>query len=211
MLPLEILFLRLALALLVGGIIGAEREYNHKSAGFRTMILISLGACLFTIFSEHIGDPSNKDRIASNIVTGIGFLGAGVIFKADDRAKGLTTAVTIWLTAALGMGIGDGYYAASLIGCILSLMVLVTFTYLEGWMERNNQVRDYKITGNYEPEELKTYEKLFRHFNLKFSRGKQTYTVTELTGIWTVKGSEKNHNKLIAEVLNDKSVKVFEF
>src|SRR6187551_1440768 len=102
--PLDVLLFRFLLVIIVGGLIGAEREYRSKSAGFRTMILICLGSFLFTTFSIHISGGTN-DRIASNIVTGIGFLGAGVIFKSDNRVNGITTAATIWAVAALGMGI----------------------------------------------------------------------------------------------------------
>ena len=100
---------KLLLSILVGGAIGVEREYRSKSAGFRTLTLICLGSALFTIFSEYIGAGSNPDRIASNIATGIGFVGAGVIFKGDFGVNGITTAAMIWVTAALGMGIGAGY------------------------------------------------------------------------------------------------------
>ena len=97
---------KLLLSILVGGAIGVEREYRSKSAGFRTLTLICLGSALFTIFSELIGVGNNPDRIASNIATGIGFVGAGVIFKGDFGVNGITTAAMIWVTAALGMGIG---------------------------------------------------------------------------------------------------------
>ncbi len=101
---------KLVLAVIVGGAIGAEREYRSKSAGFRTLTLICLGATIFTILSQFIGGAGNPDRIASNIVTGIGFVGAGVIFKETLHSKvnGITTAAMIWVTAALGMGIGAG-------------------------------------------------------------------------------------------------------
>ncbi len=211
MLSFETLLIRTVLAVVVGGIIGAEREYRNKSAGFRTVIVITLGACLFTIFSEFIGAPNNADRIASNILTGIGFIGAGVIFKADDRVKGLTTAAAIWLSAALGMGIGAGYYAASVVGCALTMIVLVTFTVLEGWIDRKNQIRIYKIVCDYNPKQLKIYEHLIHRHNLQYNRGKQCRTGNELTGIWTVRGSEKNHDKFIELILNDEAVKLFEF
>ena len=109
------IILKLFLSVVIGGAIGAEREYRSKSAGFRTMTLICLGATLFTIFSQYIGAGGNPDRIASNIVTGIGFVGAGVIFKGDSFGKvnGVTTAAMIWVTAALGMGIGGGYLLIS--------------------------------------------------------------------------------------------------
>jgi putative Mg2+ transporter-C (MgtC) family protein len=92
---IDVLLLQLLMVIVVGGLIGAEREYHSKNAGFRTMILICLGSFLFTTFSIHISG-SSSDRIASNIVTGIGFLGAGVIFKSDNRINGITTAATIW-------------------------------------------------------------------------------------------------------------------
>ena len=86
---------KLFIALLIGAIIGAEREYRTKSAGFRTVILITVGSCLFTMISNLM---SNDARVASNIVTGIGFLGAGAIFKEGANIKGLTTATTIWIS-----------------------------------------------------------------------------------------------------------------
>ena len=211
MLSFETLLIRILLALLIGGIIGAEREYRNKSAGFRTMILISLGACLFTVFSEFIGAPNNADRIASNILTGIGFIGGGVIFLNDDRVKGLTTAVTIWISAALGMGIGAGYYIASITGCVTTMIVLVTFTVLEGWIDRKNQIRIYKIVCDYYPEQMKTYEHLLHRHQLQYKRGKQCRTGNVITGTWNVRGSEKNHEKFIELILNDKTVKLFEF
>src|SRR5215207_8430240 len=116
----DVLLIRFLLVILVGGLIGAEREYRSKSAGFRTMILICLGSFLFTTFSIHISGSTN-DRIASNIVTGIGFLGAGVIFKSDNRINGITTAATIWAVAALGMGIADGAYSPIII-CTVVIM-----------------------------------------------------------------------------------------
>lgn len=98
--------LRISLAFGLGAIIGIEREYLNKAAGLRTLILISLGSCMFTIFSILIAERT-PDRIASNIVTGIGLLAAGVIFKEDTRVKGLTTAASIWVTAAIGMGLAE--------------------------------------------------------------------------------------------------------
>ena len=104
---IETFLFKLVLVFLTGGLIGIERELKSKSAGFRTIMLICMGSFLFTSFSQLIS-PSTPDRIASNIVTGIGFLGAGVIFRDNNRVNGLTTAASIWVTAALGMGISDG-------------------------------------------------------------------------------------------------------
>ena len=104
---------------------GLEREFRSKSAGFRTIIMISIGACFFTIMSKAIGSPNNEDRIASNIVTGIGFLGAGVIFRGgENRVSGITTAATIWTVAAVGMGIGAGYYFAAASASVLIIFMM---------------------------------------------------------------------------------------
>ncbi|WP_342644496.1 MgtC/SapB family protein [Mucilaginibacter sp. CSA2-8R] len=101
---------------------GAEREYRDKAAGFRTTIMISFGACFFTLMPIAIGG-SNPDRIAANIVTGIGFLGAGIIFRGDSRVNGINTAATIWAVAAVGIGLGAGFYLAS--GCASALILFV--------------------------------------------------------------------------------------
>lgn len=207
----DVLLVRFLLVILVGGLIGAEREYRSKSAGFRTMILICLGSFLFTTFSLHIGGPDETDRIASNIVTGIGFLGAGVIFKSDNRINGLTTAAAIWATAALGMGIADGAYAAVLTGTAIILVSLLFLTTLEKKIDNINQTRNYKIVSVYKPELLNDYENLFKECRLKCSRVKQSKKGEYISGTWMVQGLEKNHNLFIEKILHDSSVKEFEF
>jgi putative Mg2+ transporter-C (MgtC) family protein len=205
------IILKLLLAILIGGIIGAEREYQNKSAGLRTMMLISLGSALFTIISMDIDNTTSPDRIASNIVTGIGFVGAGVIFKGDTGVNGITTAATIWVTAALGMGIGAGYEWASVAGCVLLLPILYGFTYIEKWLDRANRSHNYKIVCTYTPDIIAYFEKQFKIHRLKpaaviFRREGETFS-----GTWTVSGPEKSHRKLIKEILDDPAVKSFEF
>jgi putative Mg2+ transporter-C (MgtC) family protein len=205
---------KMILAVIVGGLIGAEREYRSKSAGFRTLTLICLGATLFTVLSELIGMKGTPDRIASNVVVGIGFVGAGVIFKADlhNKATGVTTAAMIWVTAALGMAIGAGYEWVAVIACGLTLAVLLVFTLLEGWIDRVNQIRNYKIICDFENETLHRYEKLFADHRLKFRRSRQTKSIDDvITGEWVVQGSEKNHRHFIHVILQDPTVKAFEF
>lgn len=115
--------IRILLAALVGGLVGMERAYHDKSAGFRTMILIATGSAFFTIISEFIGDPIRDNaRIAAAVVSGVGFLGAGVIIKDGVNIKGLTTAASIWLVASLGMGMGLGLYM--LVG-VVTLAILI--------------------------------------------------------------------------------------
>ena len=124
MLPEIDLVIRLGLALGIGALIGYQREMDDEPAGFRTHILICVGSALFTILSfEFVGnvDPS---RVAAGLVTGIGFLGAGAIFKAENRIKGLTTAADLWVLAAIGMAVGIGYYLAAILTGVIVFIIL---------------------------------------------------------------------------------------
>lgn len=205
---------KLALAVLIGGALGAEREYRSKSAGFRTLTLICLGATLFTIMSVMIGAHGAPERIASNVVVGIGFVGAGVIFKQDVHGKvnGITTAAMIWVTAGLGMAIGAGYEWIAAIACGLVLVVLFLFSMVEGWIDRANQIRNYRIVCDFENETLHRYEELFKLHHLKFRRSRQCKTdANVISGEWVVQGSEHNHRHFVNAVLQDPTVKAFEF
>jgi putative Mg2+ transporter-C (MgtC) family protein len=198
------------MVIVVGGVIGAEREYRSKSAGFRTMILICLGAFLFTTFSKFMSDIS-PERIASNIVTGIGFLGAGVIFKSDNRVNGITTAATIWAVAALGMGIADGAYELVMVSTIIVLAALLFLTRLEFVIDRINQLHTYRIVSPYNEELFKEYEDLFDECQLSYKRIKRTKSGDNIIGIWHVQGSEKNHNRFTKKILHHPEVREFEF
>lgn len=123
---LEII-LRLILAAFLGGILGIEREYVGKPAGMRTYALVTLGATLFTVisnygFSNGVVDPS---RVAAQIVTGIGFLGAGIIIFRGMKVEGLTTASGLWVAAAIGMAIGVGMYIVAVAATFLGVIVIV--------------------------------------------------------------------------------------
>ncbi|GAA4448483.1 hypothetical protein GCM10023189_06430 [Nibrella saemangeumensis] len=201
--------LKLVMAMFIGGLIGAEREYRSKSAGFRTTILICVGSALFTIASEKIG--TSGDRIAANIVNGIGFLGAGIIYKAENRVKGLTTAATIWSVSALGMCIGGGQYDIAIIGFGLILGALLLLSGLSHRITRLNQTRDYKVVTQYRNKTLTNYEKMFEECGLTPQRGTQRRTGNEIEGHWRVDGPEKNHEKCIKRLLSDPEVKEFVF
>ena len=208
--PLEELLLRLLLVVIVGGSVGAEREYRNKSAGFRTMILICLGSFLFTTFSIAIGGDSS-DRIASNIVTGIGFIGGGVIFRSGLGINGLTTAASIWIVAALGMGIADGYYTLVLVSTAIVLISLFLFLSVEHLMDRVNQAHRYKITTKYHDDLLTQYEKLFSEFGLRHKRMKHIKSGGTVVGYWVLTGTKKAHKKFVTHMLHDTSIDSFEF
>jgi putative Mg2+ transporter-C (MgtC) family protein len=120
--------LRLLLAAVLGAGIGYQRERAKKPAGLRTHMLIALGAALFTVVSIYgFGDKGDPSRVAAGVVAGIGFLGAGVIFRAmrGDLPMGLTTAASIWIVAAIGMAAGVGLYLVSVVIAVLSVLILM--------------------------------------------------------------------------------------
>jgi putative Mg2+ transporter-C (MgtC) family protein len=129
---------RLLLACGLGAVVGLEREWRHKDSGLRTNILICMGSALFTIMSIVIaGDNSpNRGQIASNIVQGIGFLGAGLILHTKNRVLGLTSAATVWVVAAIGITCGAGLYLVAVLSTVLVLIALLIVGIFEshlGW------------------------------------------------------------------------------
>lgn len=149
MIPLNSMIVRLLWAALLGAIIGAERSVRRRPAGLRTGLCVSVGAAFFTILSVEIarstGDTSTT-RIASNIVQGIGFLGAGVILRERGSVTGLTTAATIFVVAALGMGAGAGLFRASGFACLLVLFALVFLIYVENWFNLKPRYMLFRIS-----------------------------------------------------------------
>jgi putative Mg2+ transporter-C (MgtC) family protein len=144
------LAMRVLVAALLGAVIGVEREYRGHDAGLRTNILVSLGSCLFTLLSifgfpetgpaPDVGrDPA---RIAAQIVSGIGFLGAGAVFRDGDRVRGMTTAATIWLVAAVGMAAGAGSYFIAVVTTIVTLIVLSALLPLSNKLEARGVQED---------------------------------------------------------------------
>ncbi len=205
------MLVRFLLAALWGGIVGCEREYRSKSAGFRTMIMISIGSCFFTMMSVRIGGVNNSDRIASNILTGIGFLGAGVIFRGENRVNGITTAATIWAVAAIGMGIGAGYYFAAAMASLLIVVVLAVLPYLERVIDHLNQLRIYTIQCEYTDTKQVQFEQLMKKYHLRYSSSSVVKAGTDLTITWQVYGHLKNHQGFIQVIMNNQDVKIFEY
>jgi len=132
------IIMRLALSVVLSGLIGLERQVHRRTAGLRTHILVSLGSCLIMLTSLYIFDiykdkvPLDPARIAAGVVTGIGFLGAGTIIREREGIKGLTTAASLWVVAGIGLAVGCGFYTASVFTSILALGVLLFLRRLEG-------------------------------------------------------------------------------
>jgi putative Mg2+ transporter-C (MgtC) family protein len=201
--------LKLFLAVLLGGIIGVEREIHEKSAGFRTLILICTGSALFTMFSLKLGGANETTRIASNIVVGVGFLGAGVILRDGGRVTGLTTASAIWLTAAVGMGIGSGYYWISGAAVVLSLVVLWAFPRFEGRLHAFRDEHTYDVICEGRIEKFNQLEAAFQEFGLHPLLRKQTRSEKELHWTWVLYGPSKAHARFIQLLMGDNEIREF--
>jgi putative Mg2+ transporter-C (MgtC) family protein len=132
------LLLRLLLAAGLGAAIGFERELRRKPAGLRTNILIALGAALFTTVSMEVGHLAggSPDRITAQVVTGIGFLGAGAILRTRGGVHGMTTAATIWVNAAIGVAVGSGEYVMGIVAAAVTLVVLALLPPVEDYFDR---------------------------------------------------------------------------
>jgi putative Mg2+ transporter-C (MgtC) family protein len=202
--------IKLLLALLIGGLIGAEREFRDRAAGFRTIIFICLGATLFTHFSIRIGGD-DRVRIAASIVSGVGFLGAGAILRGEGRVVGLTTASTIWLAAALGMGIGGGHYLFAGLATGVVLVVLWVFPRIEEWIERVGEMYTYHITCPVEEGRSAQLDEMFRRCDLRVRSRKWHKRGDEMICVWEAYGKLGSHDRLVEMLLDDTDVKEFTF
>jgi putative Mg2+ transporter-C (MgtC) family protein len=132
------LALRLTVGLVLGAIVGLERELQRQPAGFRTHSVVALGAALFTIVSAYAfaGPGTDPTRIAAQVVSGIGFIGAGTILQSRGQVRGLTTAASLWSVAAIGMAAGAGLYGVAVVGTVLMLVILSILDRVEGYARR---------------------------------------------------------------------------
>lgn len=199
--------IQLLAAVLVGGLIGLEREIHAKSAGLRTITLITLGATVFTMLSQRLdsGDPA---RIAANIVTGVGFLGAGAILFSEGRVKGLTTASSIWVAAALGMAVGLGEYGLVAAATGLVLLVLWLFARFDQLIDHlGREVRVYEIGYPPDPARFEQIEALIQANGLKTIKRRRIKVSEQLwQGNWELRGSPNRHSKFVDALLADDAI-----
>jgi len=166
--------LKLILAVALGGIIGFERESSQKPAGFRTNILICVGATMMMVLSGLIfqgkeGSESNLSRIAAGVIAGIGFIGAGTIIQARGIVVGLTTAATLWTVAGLGLVIGAGYYWIAIIFAGIIILTLVIFRKLEDQYLKRSPYQ-YSVKTKYSRDIMINIKNLALHEGLKFRK-----------------------------------------
>ncbi|NMD26879.1 MAG: MgtC/SapB family protein [Chloroflexi bacterium] len=155
------MLLRLAVSMLLGGAIGFEREQDSQPAGLRTHMILVMGSCLAMILSINIGAENGTDpaRMAAQVISGIGFLGAGAILRSGFNVKGLTTATTVWTTAIIGLAVGYGYYWVGAFTTVLVLVVLTLVSIFEKKFIRRNVIRIIKVDAVDNPHIFRTVRK----------------------------------------------------
>jgi len=197
--------IKIGLAVVCGGLLGLERQYKNKIAGFRTIILICLGSTIFTLVAARAGAGVNI-----NIVTGVGFIGAGVIFKDNIEVSGLTTAAVIWISAAIGMAIGTGNYMLSIISTVVILVVLITFNLLERFIDKVHRDKLFVIlftSADY--DQLLQINHVIKSYNLKYRAVQITKKDGCLQAAILVTGHRKNIYRLDEKLLLMPQVKSF--
>lgn len=200
--------IQICAAFTAGGILGLEREYRSKPAGFRTIILITVGSCLITILSTTFHD--NADRIASNIVTGIGFLGAGVIFKEGVTVRGITSAATIWIAAAIGMCIGLQHYLLAALVVLLVLATLIILSKIESLIDNFRQEKEYVIKLNSISYSIEQLEDEMIKMKLHFVRYKFTKDENEISVFYVIETEKENHLSLNHFLLHNNNIISFD-
>ncbi len=202
---------KIILAVVIGGLIGAEREYRHRAAGFRTIIFICVGSTLFTMLSHKLGGQTSPVRIAAHTVTGVGFLCAGVVMERGKSIVGLTTASAIWLTAALGMGIGGGEYILIVVIFVAMFVVLTGFTQFEEWLVSVRDRRTYEMVAAINPDQLRNFEDTFRKCGLQVKGHKMIKEDGKMVCIVDSYGSPSCHEKLMQELMRSNEVLEFHY
>lgn len=159
--------IRIGAAVIMGMLVGFEREVRAKPAGLRTMILICVGACVFAMVSQRMGGPgADRTRIAAQIVTGVGFLGAGAILRGRDSVYGLTTAAAIWMVAAVGMAAGFGEFHIAISGTAAIIVVLMFFQIIVSRIDEHREIQKYRIATRVKDIGLSEFDAIFKEAHL---------------------------------------------
>jgi putative Mg2+ transporter-C (MgtC) family protein len=198
----------MVMSVICGGIIGFEREYKNKSTGFRTIVLITLGSTIFTIVSRH--GAGTDDRISANIITGIGFIGAGVIFKDKMSVLGLTTAAVIWTAAAIGMTTGIGYHSLAFVFTLITLIVLVMVDKIERLIGNLNKNKIINISFNSaDMQHLTLLEDKMRHYKIRSKRVQIYKADAGLCAVLQISGIKSNVDKISELMVNMAEIREF--
>jgi putative Mg2+ transporter-C (MgtC) family protein len=202
------LMLQLGLASLLGGAIGLERELGGKPAGLRTNILICLGSVLYTHISiAMVGGATDPTRVAGQIVTGVGFIGAGTILHARGAVVGLTSAATIWVVAAIGVALGSGFYLEGVGTTVIVLAVLAGLGRIETLVERQSMQSRVTIHARPGPTVLEDLEGLVRRAGLELSAVSSRQENVDLVIDFDIRGSKRLHDQVMITLLHHDHVR----
>ena len=208
--------LRLLCAMIVGSLIGMEREYTHRPAGLRTHILVALGACVASIMGEmifhHFSTNADPARLSAQVITGVGFLGAGTIMKEGANVKGLTTAASVWAVACLGIAAGFGYYALAIVGMLFTLITLTIFEALQRKFIHSKSAEDHfslqaeDLTAALETIHTASKDLKVSIFDLNVQKQENGYTITFRA--WFVgRHSEKHRTVFFAAMASAEGIR----
>ena len=203
------LMLQLGLATLLGGAIGLERELGGKPAGLRTNILICLGSVLYTHISISMmsADVLDRTRVAGQIVTGVGFIGAGTILHARGAIVGLTSAATIWVVAAIGVALGSGFYLEGVGTTLIVLVVLAGLGRVEKLIERQAMRRTITVHARQGPTVLEDLESLVRRAGLEVTGVASRQENVDLVIDFDIHGSKRLHDQVMITLLHHDHVR----
>jgi putative Mg2+ transporter-C (MgtC) family protein len=203
MLPLHVILLRLTVAAVLGASIGAERDWRRRPAGIRTSLFVCLATALFTILSgeiaQRLGDTGST-RIASNIVQGIGFLGAGAILRDAGGLVGMTTAATIFVEAAIGMAAGGGLYAVAVYSTALVLFGLVVVGWFADRINLKRSVVVFRITTSQEDNVSKEVQQLLTEMNVPIRHLRTSMAGVRSTVEVEAEMSHSQREKIVAQL-----------
>ena len=206
-LRLELLF-QLALAVLLGGAIGLERELRGKPAGLRTNVLICIGATLFTVLSQHIsGGRGDPGRIAAQILTGIGFIGAGTILHLRGSITGLTSAATIWVVTAIGMAVGSSAYVEAVGATGLVTLVLVGLRKAEAYLATKGASSQLTIHARPDATAVEDIETVVRGAGLEIDRVVVRHENVDLVIEFSLRGPRRLHDQALLAVVHHPQVR----
>jgi putative Mg2+ transporter-C (MgtC) family protein len=194
---------RLLMACAMGSVVGLEREWRHKASGLRTNILICMGAALFTMLSAVIaGDNSpNRGQIASNIVQGIGFLGAGLILHTRNRVLGLTSAATVWVVAAVGMACGAGLYVEAAIATVIVFLALRFIGLLEARSQWKLYPMLYEVRGTDERTMFADILTVLDRAHIRLNIVERDTVGAAQRVTFTISANQARHKQLLAELV----------
>lgn len=202
------LMLQVGLATLLGGAIGLERELGGKPAGLRTNILICIGSVLYTHISiAMVGAGADPTRVAGQIVTGVGFIGAGTILHARGAIVGLTSAATIWVVAAIGVALGSSYYLEGIAATLVVLVVLAGLGRVEKLVERHLTRATISIHARPGPTVLEDLEELVRRAGLEILAVSSRQENVDLVVDFDMRGSKRLHDQVMITLLHHDHVR----